>query len=592
MQHNDQLIITLVSISLVYSLFYFYIYRQNKHNYIAIWGFGWMIYSLGYLLDLVLIAEPYSIILKNFLSVISAFFLLVGTFEFVGNKFYKGFFTLSLLIFTVFLVISLVMASPANVTYFSQLLALTASIFLSAISVGTGIIFLVQEEDRQGDLSRGGKNDLTIDIAAWVFIIWGTHKGFYNFVTPDFNVSSWNYISSIFLTNILNIALILVHAAKSNSDIMKSERLYRLLAENSRDAIVKISLFPEPNYLYLSPAIKEITGYREQEFYQKSDFFIDIIAEEDRTRYRDYLFGIKKIDSKITFRLNQKNKMQIWIEQHSTLVLDESGLPLYVEAILRDVSDRMLIEKNLFNSETARRELLANISHELKSPITSIIGYLSVIQDNLLSTPQEALKFIRTCLEKSITLNELIQDLFELSKLEARQLSFQFEKTNAAEYFLGAYCKFKADIEKAGATAQFEDFGQTTSEEIMISIDKRRLDQVIYNLIVNALNYIGKDGIIRFQYNITLGFDWPEAKKDRNSFVVLAVEDNGSGIPVEALSLIFQRFYRSRSSAETGGTGLGLAISREIIGFHGGIIWAESGNGKGTTLYVAIPKLN
>ena len=591
MQHNYQFIITLASISLIYSLFYFYIYRQKKHNYIAFWGFGWMIYSLGYLLDLVIFAETYFFILKNFLSIISAFFLLVGTFEFVGSRFYKVFVFLSLLIFVIFLGLSLVMAATDNIDYFSNLLALTASILLSAISVGTGIIFLVHESDRQSFLFLGAKKDVTIDIAAWVFIIWGTHKGFYNFVTPDFDVSSWNYISSIFLTNILNIALILVHSAKSNSDIMESERLYRLLAENSRDAIVKISLLPEISFIYISPAIKEITGYTEHEFYREPDFFTGIIADEDRARYRDYLLQIKEIDSKITFRLRQKNKMQIWIEQHSSLVFDENGVPLYVEAILRDVSDRMLIEENLFNSETARRQLLANISHELKSPITSIIGYLSVIQDNLLSTPQEALKFVRTCLEKSITLNELIKDLFELSKLEAKQLSFQFERVNAEEYFWDAYNKFKTDIEKSGATAIFETSGRAT-EKTVISIDKRRLDQVVYNIIANALNYIEKNGVIKFKYNPKKGFHWPDEKKNRDSFVIFAIEDNGAGIPKEELSLIFQRFYRSRSSAGTGGTGLGLAISKEIVDLHGGVIWAESRRQKGTTLYVAVPKIH
>ncbi|HWQ78820.1 MAG TPA: PAS domain-containing sensor histidine kinase, partial [Anaerovoracaceae bacterium] len=483
----------------------------------------------------------------------------------------------------------LAMAVSDDVDYFSNVLALTASIFLSAISVGTGIIFLLHENNQPSCPPGEEKKDPIIDIAAWVFIIWGTHKGFYNYVTPDFNASSWNYISSIFLTNILNIALILVHSAKSNFEITESERLYRLLAVNSRDAIAKISLLPKPNFVYISPAVREITGYCEEDFYGQSNFFLGIIAEEDRPRYREYLQGIREIDSKITFQMRRKDKAMIWIEQHSTLVRDEGGTPLYVEAILRDVSDRILVEENLFNSEISRRKLLANISHELKSPITSIIGYLSVIQDNLLSTPQEALKFVKTCLDKSITLNELIQDLFELSKLEAKQLTFQYEKVSAAEYFLGAFNRYKTDIEKAGATAEYEFFGQT-AEEIYVTADKRRLDQVFYNIVVNALNHMDRYCEIKFQYNIKSGFHWPEINKDRDSYVVFAVRDSGTGIPKKELSLIFRRFYRSRSSTGTGGTGLGLAISKEIVDLHDGIIWAESRSRKGATLYVALPK--
>lgn len=590
MDQNYQLVITLASISLIYSFIFFYIYKQSKHKYIAIWGFGWMIYSLGYLLDLFTFAGPFSVILKDFLSIVSSFFLLLGTFEFVGSKFSRMFISISIVFSAVIMVFSLMLYNTDSVRYLSDQLTLTASVLLSVISVGTGIAFLTHEERSQESILSGNKRDITIDITAWLFIIWGMHKGFYNFVTPDYAVSPWNYISSIFLTNVLNIALILVNSAKSNSEITSSERLYRLLAENSRDAIMKINLFPMQCCIYVSPAIHAITGYQEKNFYQRPDFFIGIVDEQDRARYSEYVKNIRQLDSKITFRLRRQDNKVIWIEQHSTFVYDEYGSPSSIEAILRDISDRMQIEESLFNSEIARRQLLANISHELKNPITSIIGYLSVIGDNLISSPETYLKYVKICLEKSLTLNSLIQDLFELSKLEAKQLPFQWEKTNAAEYIQDTYLKYKIDIEKAGVRSRLTGF-ENPGEDLYISIDKRRFDQVLHNIVSNALNNIDKDGEILFHFNQQDGFSRSEVEQNRASYILLSIEDNGVGIPEADLSLIFQRFYKSPSSAANGGTGLGLSISKEIINMHQGIIWAESQVDKRTTIFIALPKL-
>lgn len=592
MQQNAQLIITLASITLIYSFFYFYIYKQDKHKYIALWGFGWGIYSVGYLMDLFILTDDHTSGYRNILYILSSYFILLGTFEFTEHKLFKLLTSKASILASSSVVFLLLLIFYISGEQFASPLGLIASILLSAISVGTGIIFLVHEENSEpiGPTIEVHKRDITIDLTAWILIIWGTQNGFYRFVTPEYNISSWYYISSIFLTNILNIALILVHSAKSNVDIIQSERLYRLLAENSRDVIVKIQLQPKYSFIYVSPAIYQLAGYQAQELYSDFNFLLKHIKADDRKSYLDYLGTTTDVDSKIMFRLIRNNREIIWVEQHSTLIFDDKGVPIYIEAIMRDISERMAVEENLFKSENARRQLLANISHELRSPITSIIGYLSAINDNLLPNPSESARYVKTCLDKSVTLNALIQDLFELSRLEAKQLPFQFEKIDAQEYFFDIFQKYKLDIENEHASAEINLIHDPLASD-NISIDRRRMDQVFHNIVRNALNHLPENGNITFKYDSKANIANQFVKRNRNAYILFAIADNGTGIPEKDLQLIFKRFYRANTTHLNTGSGLGLTICKEIIELHGGYIWAESKEKIGTTIFIALPKL-
>ncbi|MBR0597307.1 PAS domain-containing sensor histidine kinase [Clostridiales bacterium BAD-6] len=428
--------------------------------------------------------------------------------------------------------------------------------------------------------------DIVFDITAWAFIIWGIHKGFYDFVTPGYDSSTWNYISSILLTNILNISLVLTYSAQNNNEIRKSENLYRLLTENSKDIIANIKLYPEIRYLYLSPAIQYVTGFEAPDFYNDPKLFSEIIPEPDRTQYFDYLLNSSNSDGIFLFRLSRKDKKEIWLEQHSTIFYDENHNPAYIEAIIRDVTARKRVEERLFNSESSRKKLIANISHELNTPITSIIGYLSIIQDNLLSSPANYLEYIKICMDKSLTLKALIQDLFELSKLESGQIRFHYAKINAYEFFQEMISKLSIDIKKS-CTWDI----QITSSHLkdFILIDKMRMEQVFRNLINNSLNHMDSAGHIVFSYGNKKGAELPYRIKDDDSYIIIGIKDNGTGISPEELPNIFDRFYRCSNSSSIKGTGLGLSICKEIITIHNGIIWAESIETVGTTLYITLP---
>lgn len=615
------LIITLVATSLIYSSFYLYIYRKSRNKYIAIWGFGWIVYSFNYFFTMLTAIDSAAIVFKYFFSIVSGFFLLLGTMKFVRSPLYDIIKPISYLSSLMILIFSIYIYWKNSSQLFASVFAFSSSLSLCIISVGTGIVFLLHEDAVSDELISKPSKDIVFDITAWSFILWGVHKGFYDFVTPGYDTSTWNYMSSILLTNILNISLVLTYSAQNNNEIRKSENLYRLLTENSKDIIASIRLYPEVRYSYLSPAIRTITGFDAEEFYGNPALFSSIIPEPDHAQYFSYLQNPDSSDGELIFRLNRKDQTEIWLEQHSTIFYDASGTPAHIEAIIRDITTRKKIEERLFDSESSRKKLVANISHELNTPITSIIGYLSVIQDNLLSSPANYMEYVRVCIDKSLILKSLIQDLFELSKLESGQIRFHYKEVNAFEFFqdmvgklsidMGKFCEWSvltpdsrmSDSLTPGSRmpelrtpdSQLKDF---------IFIDRMRMEQVFRNIVNNSMNHMDSNGHILFSYD---GKSMPAPQDGKSvpipqdggskdsesaaSYVVFGVTDNGVGISPEELPYIFDRFYRAGNSNPKSGTGLGLAICKEIIDNHNGIIWAESAETTGTAVYVALPKI-
>ncbi len=225
-----------------------------------------------------------------------------------------------------------------------------------------------------------------------------------------------------------------------------------------------------------------------------------------------------------------------------------------------------------------RKMLVSSISHDLKTPITSIKGYVEGILDKVADTPEKRVKYLKTIYQKAVQIDSMIDDLLLYSKLDLKQIPFNFEKTDIAKYFQDCIEEVEADMERNGILISFT---KTISDEIYVSIDRAQIKRVVLNLLENAAKYKSPDreGIIK----ITL--------RQAADFVIIEVKDNGIGIPKVNLPFIFDRFYRAdtaRTKAE--GSGLGLAIARQIVEGHGGKIWARSIENEGTEFMVSIKK--
>ncbi|MHB1043545.1 MAG: sensor histidine kinase [Eubacteriales bacterium] len=235
--------------------------------------------------------------------------------------------------------------------------------------------------------------------------------------------------------------------------------------------------------------------------------------------------------------------------------------------------------------EDNRKELISNISHDLKTPIAAIKGYVAGIMDGVADTPEKTSKYIRTIHSKASDIDKLIDELFLFSKLDLKKELFNFERVEIKQYLQDSTEELKFDLgkEERGYTGIELNFYPENKEPLWVVADREKLKRVISNIVDNAVKYMDKEaGTI----DITL-------MEDSDEFATIQIADNGQGIPKEALSLIFDRFYRADPSRNSinGGSGLGLAIARRIIEGHGGGIWAESEEGQGASIFFTLRKV-
>ena len=233
-------------------------------------------------------------------------------------------------------------------------------------------------------------------------------------------------------------------------------------------------------------------------------------------------------------------------------------------------------EKIQYDKES--KELISNISHDLKTPITAIKGYVEGIQDGVASSPEKLDKYIRTIYTKANDMDRLIDELTFYSKIDTNKIPYNYSKINVADYFGDCVEEVGLEMETRGIELGYFNY---VDEDVVVIADAEQMKRVINNIIGNSLKYLDKKkGII----NIRI--------KDDGDFIQVVIEDNGKGIAAKDLPYIFDRFYRTDSSRNSskGGSGIGLSIVKKIIEDHGGRIWATSKEGIGTEMHFVLRK--
>lgn len=225
-----------------------------------------------------------------------------------------------------------------------------------------------------------------------------------------------------------------------------------------------------------------------------------------------------------------------------------------------------------------RKFLLSSISHDLKTPVTSIKGYIEGILDGVAQTPDKMKLYLETARTKADLVNVMIDDLLLYSKLDLNQLPYHFEKIDLVSYF--ADCVADNQYEYAKKNVSLELVNELEGPAL-VRIDLERFRRVIQNILDNAVKYLGKS---EGQVQVIL--------RETRASAIIEIKDNGPGIPEKDLPNIFDRFYRadpSRRNAD--GSGLGLAIAKQIVEGHEGQIWARSTAGEGTRMMISLKKL-
>jgi len=224
------------------------------------------------------------------------------------------------------------------------------------------------------------------------------------------------------------------------------------------------------------------------------------------------------------------------------------------------------------------RELISNISHDLKTPITAIRGYAEGILDGVVQTPQQQEKYVRTIYNKAQDMTRLIEELTYYTRIDTNRIPYSFAKVSPVDFFYDCVEDVGVDMEAMGII--FNNSCNVSSEDIVIA-DVEQLKKVMYNLINNAVKYMDKTP---GKIDIRL--------LDDGDFVKFEIEDNGKGMAQADLPNVFDRFYRTDESrnSTTGGSGIGLSIAKKIIEDHGGRIWASSKEGLGSTFTFILRK--
>ena len=224
------------------------------------------------------------------------------------------------------------------------------------------------------------------------------------------------------------------------------------------------------------------------------------------------------------------------------------------------------------------KELISNISHDLKTPMTAIKGYVEGIMDGIADTPEKMERYIRTIYNKTNEMDHLINELTFYSKIDTNRIPYTFSKLNVEDYFNDCAEELSVEMETRNIELVYANY---VDNKVQIIADGEQIRRVIHNIISNSIKYMDKKkGIIQIRV------------KDVGDFIQIEIEDNGKGIAAKDLTNIFDRFYRtdvSRNSSK-GGSGIGLSIVKKIMEDHGGKVWATSREGIGTIMYFVLRK--
>lgn len=562
----DYSLLILIALTLAISMFYFYLFVKNKEKYISFWGFSWTIYAVSLVLDVILFNNRSILVLglKQITDLFGSLFLLFGTYIFIGEKVPNHWIQYSLLN-----LIWILTGVYYNVSFIT--ITLLPSIYLGILAIFTGITLT-----RYWEIPSFQKI-----ITGIVFLFWGIHKAYYPYFKPEYWNSPSGYLSEIILANILNFCILMIYLQKIRNELVNSEKRFRLLAENAQDIIYYYRLYPKQGLEFISPSCLNIFGYTPQDFYNDPAFFTKLLHPDDKGLFFNFHNLRELPPNPITLRYLHKNNYYVWTEQKYNFIFDTNNRVSGVEGILRDITERKKAEDDMLQTKKSRQLLLTYISHELRTPITSIIGYVTAMLDGTINkniSPRRSLELIHT---KSLMLDRLIKDLFQLTQLESKQFTFNFSQVDILKLLRNIIEKYEWEIIQAGICLTI-DFEKISEKKIDVIADIERIDQVIGNFIANSIKNTSTGGNIHITCEI-IG-EVPES-------ILVKVSDSGIGIRKEDLPFVFDRFFKGKNleGLASSGSGLGLTISKEIIEAHQGKIWAESKLHKGSTICFTLP---
>jgi signal transduction histidine kinase len=245
---------------------------------------------------------------------------------------------------------------------------------------------------------------------------------------------------------------------------------------------------------------------------------------------------------------------------------NEVGDLIFSFELMRDeLKEKQLREESLKKSQ---QELISCISHDLKTPISTIKAYSEGLRDGIAKTPEAQENFVKIIISKTDLLIEMIKELLEYSNIQLKQLDINPQEVYLLDYFIPLMKEVEVFVKLKGIKFSYE----IKTDNMILNIDQRRITEVLYNLLENSIKYIGEE-----HGNISIEIE------RQGTFALIKVKDNGKGISVDDIPYVFDKFYRAEKSRSSSipGSGLGLSICKYIVEEHGGEIYCKSGHNKG-----------
>ena len=550
---------------LAVSFIYFYMFARSQERFIRYWGLCWISYSISLLLLILYINSGLLILLelRKVFDLANILFLLFGAYAFMHTEIPTFWYR-----FGLYVTIWLFFGIYAGFNLAGIYLPITLYQVIATLMLCYIVYRYWQVPDLEKLLSIG------------VFLLWGIGKaGISLFEAYYYNTSNL-YLLEIILSNILNFCIFIIYIEKTREEVGVAERLYRIIAENVTDAIFYYRLEPRPSFKYISPSIESLTGYAPAVFYQNPRFYLNLVDATEFENIKQVFRGETESGSGVIMKSVRKSGLEFWGEIRSSVIY-ENNQPAAIEGIFRDVTTLKEAELTQILSKQSRDLLLSSISHELKTPITSIVGYVEALEDGTLKTEKEKEYATRVICTKAKTMERLIDDLTQLSKLETKQFSFDFMLMSGEELAKELLEDYTLDIRMAKIEEKIIcDFEKLGGYNMIV--DSKRIGQVFSNILYNAIKFTEEGG------RITIKIEPDEKRK----VICFSISDTGKGILKEDLPFVFNRFYKAQTQPREQtpkGSGLGLTISKEIIMGHGGEIHVESVAGKGSTFTYEIP---
>ncbi|GEN49965.1 cell wall metabolism sensor histidine kinase WalK [Alkalibacterium pelagium] len=315
-----------------------------------------------------------------------------------------------------------------------------------------------------------------------------------------------------------------------------------------------------------------------------NDMAQTMLERTDEEAIGENLLSVLNVEEEITLRTILEKQDDVLVNASEggvatllrasfSLIQRESGFISGIVCVLHDVTEQERIDEE-------RKQFVSNVSHELRTPLTSMRSYIEALADGAWEDPELAPRFLEVTQNETDRMIRMIQDLLHLSRIDSGKSSLELEIVDITEMVDHVLNRFDMLIHSAEyETRNYRIHKELIKEAIFVEVDPDRMIQVLDNIMNNAIKYSPDGGTITGRMHKT------------DDAVIISISDEGMGIPKADLNKIFTRFYRvdrARSRA-MGGSGLGLAISKEVVEQHGGRIWAESKEGKGTTFYLSLP---